>query len=79
MDDWKTADANGVGFHIFGYGAWYQETLEYLGTTKGGIPFRCIQPDSAQQNSLSWKTVRQPMQATVYNSGIRSNSSRDGD
>ena len=36
MDDWKaTADANGVGFHIFGYGAWYQESLEYLNESGG--------------------------------------------
>ena len=36
MDDWKaTADANGVGFHIFGYGAWYQESLAYLNESGG--------------------------------------------
>ena len=31
----ETADANGVGFHIFGYGAWYQESLEYLNDSGG--------------------------------------------
>jgi hypothetical protein len=36
MDDWiTTAEANGVGFHIFGYGAWYQESVEYLNASGG--------------------------------------------
>jgi len=36
MDEWKqTADENGVGFHIVGYGAWYQESLEYLNESGG--------------------------------------------
>ncbi|MGB1365177.1 MAG: cytochrome c biogenesis protein CcdA [Candidatus Poseidoniaceae archaeon] len=36
MDGWKkTAEENGVGFHIIAYGAWYSESLDYLNTSLG--------------------------------------------
>ena len=60
MDDWKeTADANGVGFHIFGYGAWYLRIPRY---NKRRVSFRCIQPDSAQQRAIQDGSTTDPKQ-----------------
>ena len=37
MDDWKsTAEESGVSLKIFAYGAWYQESVEYMNQSGGG-------------------------------------------